>query len=146
MIREATADDLPAILDMVARLHEAAHIALPMHRSYADAFVRALMTSADGLVAVWDREGQPVGMLVASVGTASISPARVAIEHGWWVNPESRGAGSRLLAHYEAWARQRGCVMARMSTPPHAAGECGPAAILARKGYSRSEIAWVKVL
>lgn len=142
-IRNAHLGDLRAILDMTARLHEVAGIVVPMHRTFTEGFVQALMAHADGLALVAERDGAVVGMLIASVGTASISPAPIAMEHGWYVRPDSRGVGGLLLARYEQWAREKGCFAIRMSTPPDADG---PAAILERKGYTRSEIAWAKVL
>jgi GNAT superfamily N-acetyltransferase len=143
MIRLANSDDLPAILGMVEDLHAAAGIVIPMHRLFTQGFVQALMAHPYGLVLVAEKDGEAVGMLIASIGTSSISPAPVAIEHGWYVMPEARGVGTMLLASYEQWARDKGCFAIRMSTPPDAAG---PATILERKGFTRSEIAWAKVL
>jgi GNAT superfamily N-acetyltransferase len=143
MIRNATLADLQAILSMVERLHEAAGVLIPMHRPFTEGFVQALMGHPDGLAIVLDRDGVAVGMLIAAIGTSSVSPAPVAIEHGWYVEPEARGHGGALLAHYEQWARDKGCFAIRMSTPPNTEG---PAAILEHKGFTRSEIAWAKVL
>ncbi|HEV2557967.1 MAG TPA: GNAT family N-acetyltransferase [Microvirga sp.] len=133
---------MPTILAMTARLHEAAGISIPLHAPSTAAFVAALLRSPDGLVLIQEMGGRPVGMLVASIGTSSISPARIAVEHGWWVDPDARGGGSRLLAQYERWARERGCFAVRMSTPDVS----GPAVILKRKGYQQAEVAWSKVL
>lgn len=142
MIRDATLADLPAIIGMVARLHEAARMPLPLERAAVEATVRALLVNPDGLVLVLDRGAGPVGMLIASVGATTVSAARVAVEHAWWVEPSARGGGAALLARYEAWAWRRGCRMARMSTPPGSA----VGTILARKGYAPAEQAWAKVL
>jgi GNAT superfamily N-acetyltransferase len=143
MIRNAHLGDLPALLDMTSCLHEVAGIAIPMRCPYTQGFLQALMAHADGLVLVAEKDGEAVGMLVASIGTASISPAPIAVEHGWYVKPEARGVGGLLLARYEQWAREKGCFAVRMSTPP---GAEGPALILERKGFAQSEIAWAKVL
>jgi GNAT superfamily N-acetyltransferase len=143
MIRTAHLGDLPAILDMTACLHETAGVVIPMNRAYTQGFLQALMAHADGLVLVAEKDGEAVGMLVASIGNTSISPAPVAIEHGWFVRPEARGVGGLLLTRYEDWAREKGCFAVRMSTPP---GAEGPALILERKGFAQSEIAWAKVL
>lgn len=143
IVRTASTADIPAILDMTARLHEVAGIVIPMHRTFTEGFVQALMAHADGLALVAEKDGAVVGMLIASIGTSSISPAPVAIEHGWYVEPHARGVGGQLLARYDQWARDKGCFAIRMSTPP---GAEGPALILERKGFTRSEIAWAKVL
>lgn len=138
LIRPATAEDIPAIVEMVGRLHTAAGIVLPMNQTVTSRFLRGLIVSPLGLLLV--AGDPPSGFLAASVGTASISMVPVAIEHGWWAEG---GSGLKLLRLYEAWAREQGCFAARMSTPP---GADRAAAILGRSGYALAEQAWVKVL
>lgn len=139
MIREATSADIPAIVRMVAKLHAAAGIVLPMDPRIAARFLEALIASPVGLVLVAG-DAEPDGFLAASVGAASISMTPVAQEHGWWSNG---GDGLRLLRLYEAWAREQGCFAARMSTPPNAERINS---ILERSGFDMAEQAWVKVL
>lgn len=133
--------DLPAIMTMIKRLHEVTGQVLPLHPIYAQNFIQNLIIQSDGLVAVLD-VGGPVGILIASVGRASVSPAPVAIEHGWYVEPMARGHGRALLAHYEAWAKAKGCVAARMSSR-YWNDKVGMN--LMREGYEAAEVAWVKV-
>lgn len=138
MIRQALVDDIPAVVGMVAKLHAAAQIVLPMDGAVTARFLRGLVTSPTGLLLV---AGEPMsGFLAASVGVASISMAPVAIEHGWY---SEGGHGRALLRRYEVWAREQGCFAARMSTPP-GADRAGKA--LARAGFAFAEQAWVKVL
>jgi len=135
MIRPALVEDIPAIVDMVAQLHAAASIVLPIDAQVTARFLTGLLRSPLGLVLVAER-----GFLAASVGTASVAMLPVAIEHGWW---SQGGDGLRLLRAYEAWAREQGCFAARMSTPP---GAERAAHVLERSGFNLAEQAWVKVL
>ncbi|WP_157959924.1 hypothetical protein [Devosia submarina] len=93
-----------------------------------------------GWVHVVDGDDGPAGFLAASIGTASISMAPVAVEHGWWAG---KGGGMDLLRAYLTWAKERGCFAVRMSTPPNSerAGM-----ILKRCGFQLAEQAWVRVL
>lgn len=139
MIRPATAQDIPAIVRLVAKLHEVAHIVLPLDETVTARFLHSLLGSPAGLLLVAG-DGKPNGFLAASVGFASIAKAPLAIEHGWF----SEGSdGLRLLRRYEAWAKEQGCSIIRMSTPP---GADRVNSILYRSGYALAEQAWTKVL
>ncbi len=138
MLRQATKDDIPAIVGMVEKLHTAAGIVLPLNAAVTTRFLHGLMSTPLGLVLVAGES--PNSFLAASIGTASISMLPVAMEHGWWAEG---GAGLKLLRQYEQWARENGCFAARMSTPP---GADRPASILMRSGFEIAEQAWVKVL
>lgn len=140
MIRPATPNDIPAIVQMTGRLHAAAKMMLPMDTAVTARFLSGLVASPIGLVLVVDKGQGPTGFIAASIGTASIAMLPVAIEHGWWAEG---GGGLDMLKRYEAWAREQGCFAARMSTPP---GNERAALILERRGYSLSELAWAKVL
>lgn len=139
MIRPASPADIPAIVRMVAKLHAAAGIVLPMDPRVTALFVGGLIASPIGLVLVGGA-AEPDGFFAASVGSTSIAMTPVAHEHGWW---SEGGDGLRFLRRYEAWAREQGCFAARMSTPP---GADRANNILERSGFAMAEQAWVKVL
>lgn len=140
MIRTGLVSDIPAIVGMTKRLRASVRSPLDVDALVTARFVAGLLASP--LAAVWVVEGAdcPTGFLAASVGTASISMAPIAIEHGWWAE---RGGGLRLLDLYLAWSKEQGCFAARMSTPPH---NDSAALILKRRGFDLAEQAWVKVL
>lgn len=137
MIRQATSEDIPAIVGMVAKLHAAADIVLPIDEGVTARFLSGLIASPLGLLLIAGEP--PTGFLAASVGKGSISMLPVAVEHGWWAEG---GAGLKLLRRYEQWAREQRCFAVRMSTPP---GAGRPATILERSGFAVAEQAWVKV-
>lgn len=140
MIRTATSEDIPAIVEMTKRLRASVRSPLEVDQAVTTRFVRALLASP--LAAVWVVDGPegPTGFLAASVGTASISMLPIAVEHGWWAE---QGGGLLLLNAYLSWAKDVGCFAARMSTPRH---NERAAAVLDRMGFDLAEQAWVKVL
>jgi hypothetical protein len=140
MIRIATHEDIPAIVGMTERLRASVGSPLAVDRAVTTRFVTGLLASPLAWVRVVDGPEVPTGFLAASVGTASISMAPIAVEHGWWAE---QGGGLLLLKGYMAWAKGIGCFAARMSTPPH---NERAAQILQRFGFDLAEQAWVKVL
>lgn len=140
MIRKATVSDIPTIVGMTKRLRASVRSPLEVDALVTGRFVAGLLASPMAAIWVVDGADCPTGFLAASVGTASVSMAPIAIEHGWWAE---QGGGLRLLDLYLAWANEQGCFAARMSTPPH---NDGAAMILKRRGFDLAEQAWVKVL
>lgn len=140
MIRTATTDDIPAIVGMSERLRISVRSPLEVDRAVTRRFVVGLLANPLASVRVVDKGAGPTGFLAASVGTASISMAPIAVEHGWWAE---QGGGLRLVREYLEWAKDIGCFAARMSTPP---ANDRAAAILSRLGFEAAEVAWVKVL
>lgn len=140
MIRPAKTDDIAAMVAMTERLRASIGSPLPVDPLATSRFVSGLLESPLGWVRVVDGGEGPTGFLAASIGTASISMAPVAVEHGWWAE---QGGGMALLRAYVAWARERHCFAVRMSTPP--SGDRA-AVILKRIGFEPAEQAWVKVL
>lgn len=130
-VRLAGAADVLRIVDMVEGLRAAVDGPVLVDRAHTAKMLAALIESPDG--AVWVTQG---GFLAASVQPSVVSPAPMAIEHGWWA---SDGSGLRLLRAYERWAREKGATLAMLST-----GVSGPD--LGRLGYRRAEQAWIREL
>lgn len=128
-IRSATQSDVLAIVDMVERLREAVGGPIPVDRAWTARTVAALIAADDG--AVWLSDG---GFIAGSIRQTIISPAPVAVEHGWFA---SDGSGLRLLRVFEAWAAERGAALIQISTGPHGFDP-------SRLGYRLAERAWVK--
>lgn len=140
MIRPATTEDIPAIVGMTERLRASVRSPLEVNGAATARFVAGLLASPLAWVRVVDGAQGPTGFLAASIGTASISMAPIAVEHGWWAE---QGGGLALLNQYMAWSKSTGCFAVRMSTPPH---NERAASILNRLGFEMAEQAWVKVI
>jgi len=76
----------------------------------------AKLIENDGIV-VLERDGEITGMLGFVIHEHFISGERVAGEIFWWVSPEHRGDGLRLLREVERRARNAGAKYLHMIAP-----------------------------
>lgn len=142
MIRRATPDDLPRIIEMGQRF-----IAETPYRdliSEADPervtdLVVKVATSPDGVILIADDDGNVTGMIAMVVGEHPYSGERTGSELVWWVEPEHRGYGLRLLKAAEEWARDRGATRIHMVAPNDQIG-----ALYARLGYTPAETTYMR--
>lgn len=139
MIRPARLSDMAEILALLRKLHGLQSRPLPFDRSHCAKAVATAISAPDWLALVVETEGV-TGLLIASVGVTTISPARVAHEHAW-IAP--RGWGAKLAAAYEDWARQEGCVAMSLACHP---GDARLIETLQARGFGPAELTLVKVL
>ena len=109
-IRDATAADLPALVQMGVHFIQAT--------AYRDRFAdpqeraRGVATTIldHGTILVAETEGVLVGMIGLLLVPHFIMGRMVGTEIVWWVEPSARstGAGRRLLRAAEDWSRVRG--------------------------------------
>lgn len=112
MLRSAVPDDLPALIEMGRAMHAES----PNFSRYAfsaDVLKRSLlafMASADGFVVVYEREGDPVGVVVAMCARQWFSEELMACDLAVFVKPGHRGgmAAARLIGAYHLWAVKKG--------------------------------------
>lgn len=130
MIRPATMQDVPRIIDMIEKLAATVN-GLPVDRIKAGETLAGLL--ADRAAAVLVSDG---GFIAGRLGDTFISRDLVAYEMGWFAEDRS---GLRLLRAFEAWAQSRGAAMIAMSCNGGAAQR-----ILERSGYRVAEIQMVK--
>lgn len=154
-IRPATMDDVPAIVSMAQRFYpdspypaiygdmpeeQAAGLAIIAMYGMAEAGI------VPGVMLVAEHDGVLVGMLCCHIDPATFTPAVIAAELVWWVEPEHRGGMTavRLLRAGEKEARARGASVFNMSalaTSPDEAHE-----ILQRMGYAPTHTVYTKRL
>lgn len=125
-IRPATMDDVPAIVAMAQRFYpdspypsiygdmpeeQAAGLAIVAMYGMAEAGI------VPGVMLVAERDGVLVGMLCCHIDPATFTPAVIAAELVWWVEPEHRGGMTavRLLLSGENDAREKGATVINMS-------------------------------
>ena len=128
-VRPATGADILRVVDMVEALRAAVGGPVTVDRPWTAQVIARLIASPDA--GVWV---SGAGFIAGSLQPTVISPAPIAMEHGWWAGD---GSGLRLLRAFEAWAAGRGAALVQLSTGPE-----GPD--LARLGYRRAEQAWIK--
>lgn len=125
MIRPATMEDIGAIVDMGTRFLRESEYAAVMQpsRMHLAAFAARLLEREDAVIFLAFRAQQPVGMLAAYVFEHPYSGERTASELVWWVEPEHRGVGVRLLKAAEHWAKEQGATVIQMIAPNRHVGE-----------------------
>lgn len=143
IVREATVDDVPALVAMGQRFRNETIYAtrLPENTAQMGEIARRLIVEDNGHVLVVDRDGALVGTIGLLVFPHHFSGALTAAELFFWVNPEHRGHGVRLLRRAEQWARDRGATTMQMIAPTPEVGT-----LYTRLGYAALEVAYEKEL
>jgi len=147
MIRNATHDDIPRIVEMAGRFYAQTHYVGIAPMAEESAAGLAILMMDQGVMLVAEADGAVVGMVGLFVEPFTFNIAKtMATELVWWVEPEQQrsGIGAELLAAIEPACRAKGADMIRMMC---LAGQCeGAEAIYSRMGYTPSEHAYTKVL
>jgi hypothetical protein len=102
-----------------------------------------LITDPRGLLLVSEADGRLSGMFGLLIHPQVLSGELVAGQLFWWVEPEARGAGLRLLRRAAAWAQAQGVRQLQVGTP---AAAPALARVLARLGYTPIETTFVRTL
>lgn len=154
-IREATHEDVPAIVEMAQRFYpESPYPAIygDMPDSQAAGLVLVMLDGMashgvlPGVMLVAEHDGDLAGMLCLHLDAATFTPEVIAGEVVWWVAPEHRGGmcGVRLVKAGEAAAMERGATVSRMAVLGSSPEEAG--AMLQRLGYAPTETIYTKRL
>lgn len=152
-IREATMDDVDAIVEMAQRFYPESpypHFYGDMPVSQAAGLVIVTLQGMTeygikpGVMLVADDNGKLAGMVCMHIDAATFTPAVIASEIVWWVEPEYRSGTTavRILKAAEAAAKERGATVVRMaalSTSPEQAGQ-----IYERLGFVQTEVYYTK--
>lgn len=143
MIRDATAADIPRLVEMGTRfLTETVYSGkVPVNPPAMTRTLELLLASDLGALFVSDVGGVVTGMIGLLVFEHPITGARTAQELFWWVEPEHRGHGVRLLARGEQWAVAAGAERLHMIAPTPAVGH-----LYERLGYDFLESAYQKAI
>lgn len=147
MIRKATHDDIPRIVEMSDKFYAQTRYVdiAPMAKESAAGLAILMMES--GVMLLAESEGIVVGMVGLFIEPFTFNIAKtMATEIVWWVDPDHQrsGIGAELLAAIEPACRERGADMIRMMC---LAGQSEVAeTIYSRMGYTPSEHAYTKVL
>jgi len=147
MIRLATHDDIPALIECGRRFHAEAGVSVPFDAdTLRETLAGMIGRHTDSLALVAEHDGKVCGCMAVVKFAHYFAAASSALELYWYMAPERRGSGDavRMLRLAEDWARTVGCatlVMVALSM----AGS--PAANLyGRTGYRPMETHFVKEL
>lgn len=136
MIRPATVDDLPRLLEIGERFWSVSPwAAMGLERDDVAICAQLERSIEQGGCFVGE-----VGVIFGFLAPIWASPANmIAVELAWW----GPGEGRQLREAFEAWAQERGAVGVQMSTLG-AAWDDDTAASLRAAGYHKAEQGWFK--
>lgn len=119
MIRKATMDDMPRLIQMgrhfIGQTGYQRHIAA--NDIQMQVLAHHLMTNENTTIFAFERDGELIGMLGCMIFDHPVSGEKIASEVFWWVEPESRGVGFDLLRQFEKWAKAKGAAKMQMGAP-----------------------------
>ncbi|WP_313349783.1 hypothetical protein [Paracoccus sp. (in: a-proteobacteria)] len=131
MIRPATPQEIPRVIDLIEKLAATIDGPQRVDRLKTGETLSGLTQDPRGVVLVTDR-----GFIAGCISQTVISPDPVAVELGWYAEDKS---GLALLRAFEAWAERQGATLIKMTCNGGAAQR-----ILERSGYRIAEIQMVK--
>jgi len=121
MIRRATREDIPRIVEMATECHAWLNLKNKVGADPARIFDLAslFIASPEHLLLLSEKEEQVVGVIALGVVTHVFSGEKVGTELLWWVEPEARSNGTalELLEAGEAWAAAQGAERIEMISP-----------------------------
>ena len=143
MIRRATAEDRDRLVAMGRRFVDATDYSrlITINPERLEAAVGSILANPDGCVLVSGSDASLTGMIALLAYDHPFSGERTAFEVVWWVEPEARGDGVRLLRGAEKWARDAGITKMQMVAPNARVGE-----FYQRMGYEPVETSYQRSL
>jgi GNAT superfamily N-acetyltransferase len=143
MIREATLADLPRLVEMGVRfIAQTAYAELVQaDPERMQSIAEGVLEASNGTVFVSEHDGTITGMIGVLVYPHPFSNEPTGFDLFWWVEPEARGHGVRLMRAAEAWAKARGATKMQMVAPSPRVEE-----LYARLGYRPIEVAYQRSL
>lgn len=142
-IRKAAPGDLERIVEMGMRFVAETdyHELIQVRPEKLAETVLSIVKNPDGVVLVSESEDQVTGMIALVAFDHPYSGTRTASEAVWWVDPEHRGVGLRLLQAAEGWAKEKGAKAMVMVAPNEAIGR-----LYMRLGYKPIETSYQRRL
>lgn len=143
MIRAATEADVPALIEMGRRFHDATPYVgiVTFNEAEFERSLLGMMDAAAALLRVLDNGSGPVGMIGAVSGRHFISGETAVWECFWWVDPQHRGRGALLLTAFEEWSWAIGATLVCTSL---LASDDRTKHLYERRGYRMGEVGFVK--
>lgn len=148
-LRLATLDDIPKLMRFAKNFWFASpYKTMKFDAIKGEGFLRSIITGnkMDSIILVALDKGEPIGFLVGACDEPAFSRARIAVELGWWVEPDRRGTRASFLIYsaYEDWARRIGCSHVQGAYLPGVSPELDE--FYKKRGYQRVESSYLKVL
>lgn len=141
MIRPAVPSDVPRIVEMGSHFRDESEYAelLTDNPAQREAMAVRLIEGADSIVLVSEDGGRLTGMIGLLLYAHHLSAELICGEVFWWVEPEARGAGIKLLRAAEKWAAVNEAKKLQMIAPNSRVGR-----LYERFGYQLIELNYQK--
>ena len=121
IVRPSLPRDIPWIVDAASEFAIEGYPGDRVDEDHVYDVVTAAMRRDEALVAVLEADGDKfAGCFMATSGDNLLTGKPQCAEVFFWVAPQFRGHGKRLLTYVENWARARGCETAALSRPESA--------------------------
>jgi GNAT superfamily N-acetyltransferase len=117
VIRLAGASDLPRLVEMGLRFRRESEYQAHISENASKIEETMGQLIARGGILVSERPGGLVGMIGIVLFDHFFSGERMAGEVFFWIEPEHRGDGVRLLREAEKWAKRSGALRMQMISP-----------------------------
>lgn len=137
MLKIATLDDLPVLLEMGMKFASTTACKDYMERDHIANVMHACITSPDKVMLMHGEDA----FLMGGVMPFQYGPYLTASELAWWVNEDKRKStiGTELLEAFEFWAQKVGATFVHMVSLDDRVGK-----YYERKGYKLLERAYIK--
>jgi len=118
MVRNATAGDIPALIELGTRMYLESRYAdtSPFDDQKCAELAGHLINAPSGCVLVAEKDGQIVGWMAGGIGEQWFSRKLMAFEYGLFIAPEHRGssAAPRMVKAFIGWAKENGAAVVNM--------------------------------
>ena len=142
MIREATEKDIPAIVAMGREFFKLTGLPIEYDDDSVAGMVKNLINGESAVVFVDEEVKSAIAGLVYPFyfNTGILSGN----EMFWWVSPEKRGSGIKLMDKLEEWARGKGADLFQVTCLHEGHDKIG--SYYQRRGYKPKEHNYMRVL
>ena len=142
MIREATIDDIPALVAMGKEFFDLTGLPIEYDGNSVAQMITNLIKNEDAVVLVDDEVKSAIaGLVYPFYFNTDILSGN---EMFWWVSPEKRGTGLRLVDKLEDWARDKGADLFQMTCLHEGHEKIGR--YYERRGYMPTEHNYMRAL
>lgn len=113
MIRQATREDIPHMIDLGAQMHAESRFSVLGYDREKVAALFSHLLDTDQFIEVIERDGVLIGGFAGFVTEHWASKDLVSYDCGLFISPDHRGGGdaARLIKRFREWAVSRGAKM-----------------------------------
>lgn len=146
-LRVARDEDIPTLLSFARNFHRASNYkTLKFDTAKGIEFLKMAIKSPEYIVLIALVAEKPVGFIVGAINQPVFSSSRIAVELGWWIEPNHRHTRASALIYqaYEDWAKRVGADCVQGAYLPGVSPALDE--FYKKRGYLQVESSFLKVL